>query len=83
MRLFAQSLKGEVKKRFRPLTPRSIVNSRIFEQMFLDRWEEKKFFVQMITQYNQLRRGNDESIKSFSCRFNMIYNSLLVQCKPP
>ena len=37
----------------------------------------------MITQYNQLKRGNDETVKSFSSRFNMIYNSLPVQCKPP
>ena len=49
MRLFAQSLKGEVKKWFKALTPRSIVNSRIFEQMLLDRWEEKKNYVQMLT----------------------------------
>ena len=37
----------------------------------------------MVTQYNQLKRGNDETVKSFSPRFNMIYNSLHVQCKPP
>ena len=50
--------------------------------MFLDRWEEEKNYVQMLTQYNQLRRGNEESVKSFSSRFNMIYNSLPIQCKP-
>ena len=49
MCLFAQSLKGEVKKWFRDFTPRSIVNSQRFEQMFLDRWEEKKNSVQMLT----------------------------------
>ena len=36
----------------------------------------------MLTQYNQLRRGNDESVKKISSRFNMIYNSLPIQCKP-
>ena len=82
MRLSSQSLKGVVKKWFRSLTPESIVNSRVFEQMFLDRWEEKKIYVHMLTQYNQLRRENDESVKSFSSRFNMIYNSLPIQCKP-
>ena len=82
MRLFPQSLKGEVKKWFRALTPRSIVNSQRFAQMFLDRWEEKKNSIQMLTQYNHLRRGNDESVKKLSSRFNLIYNSLLVQCKP-
>ena len=34
MRLFAQSIKGVVKKWFKALTPGSIVNSRVFEQMF-------------------------------------------------
>ena len=36
----------------------------------------------MLTQYNQLKRGNDETIKSFSSRFNIIYNPLPMQCKP-
>lgn len=72
MRLFSQSLKGVVKKWFRSLTPGSIANSRVFEQMVLDRWEEKKNFVQMLRKYSQLKRGNDESVKIFSSRFNMI-----------
>ena len=38
MILFVQSLKGVVKKWFRSLTLGSIGNSRVFEQMFLDRW---------------------------------------------
>ena len=46
-------------------------------------WEEKKKFVQMLTCYNQLKRGFDESIKNFSSRFNTIYNSLPADCKPP
>ena len=83
MRLFSQILKGVVKKWFRALTPGSIGNYRVFEQMFLDRWEEKKNYAQMLTQYDQLKRGNDETIKSFSSRFNTIYNSLPVQCEPP
>ena len=36
----------------------------------------------MLTLYNQLRRGNDESIKNISSRFNTIYNSLPEDCKP-
>ena len=37
----------------------------------------------MLTSYNQLKRGVDESIKNFSFRFNSIYNSLPTDCKPP
>ena len=36
----------------------------------------------MLTSYNQLKRGPDESIKSFSSRFNTIYNSLPADCNP-
>lgn len=82
MRLFAQSLLGEVKKWFRSLTTDVILDFQHFERMFLGRWEEKKNLVQLLTQYNQLRRGNDETIKNFSDRFNRIYSSLPAQCKP-
>lgn len=36
----------------------------------------------MLTFYNQLKRGPDESIKSFSARFNIVYNSLPTDYKP-
>ena len=72
-----------MKKWFRALAPRSIQNFCRFEVVFLEKWEEKKNFVQMLTSNNQLRRGNDESIKNFSSRFNTIYNSLPKDCKLP
>ena len=78
-----KSLKGEVKKWIRALNSRSIHNFRRFEALFLEKWEEKKKFVQMLTLYNQLKRVNDESIKNLSSRFNTIYNSLPEDCKPP
>jgi hypothetical protein len=83
MRLFAQSLRANVKEWFRGLAAGSINTIEGFFTMFRDRWEEKKNSVQMLTTYNQLRRGNDESIKNFSFRFNSIYNSLPIDCKPP
>ena len=45
MRLFAQRLSGEVKKWFRALPTCSILNSQHFEQIFLNKWEEKKIHV--------------------------------------
>ena len=36
----------------------------------------------MLTLYNQLRRGNDESIQNLSSRSNTIYNYLPQDCKP-
>ena len=42
MRLFAQSLKGEEKKWFRALAPRSIPYLRRFKTIFFLKWEENK-----------------------------------------
>ena len=81
MRLFAQSLKREVKDWFRGLAPRSIQDIDSFYHIFLEKWEEKNNLVQMLTSYNQLKRGADESIKIFSSRFNTVYNSLPIDCK--
>ena len=72
MRLFAQNLSGEVKKWFRTFPAGSIINSQHFEHIFLNKWQEKKNHVQLLTQYNQLKRGNDEAVKNFSDRFNKI-----------
>ena len=83
MRLFAQSLRTNVKDWFRGLAAGSFNTIEGFYSIFRDRWEEKKNFVQMLTNYNQLKRGNDESIKNFSLRFNTVYNSLPTDCKPP
>jgi hypothetical protein len=83
MRLFAQSLRDNVKEWFRGLAAASINTIEGFFALFRDRWEEKKNSVQMLTSYNQLKRGHDESIKNFSFRFNTVYNSLPIDCKPP
>jgi hypothetical protein len=42
MRLFAQSLAGEVKKWFRALPAASILNFEAFETNFLAKWSDKK-----------------------------------------
>lgn len=82
MRLCAQSLKTNVKDWFRGLAARSIPDIDKFHVIFLEKWVEKKKIVQMLTCYNQLKRGIDESIKKFSSRFNTVYNSLPADCKP-
>jgi hypothetical protein len=42
MRLFAQSLSGDVRKWFKSLTPASIQDFTPFERSFLDKWGDKK-----------------------------------------
>ena len=49
MRLFAQSLKTDVKDWFRGLATGSVTGIEVFYTIFLDRWEEKKNSIQMLT----------------------------------
>jgi hypothetical protein len=42
MRLFAQSLTGDIKKWFEGLCAASVVDLTTFQRSFLDRWEVKK-----------------------------------------
>ena len=37
----------------------------------------------MLTQYNQLKRGNDEIVNSFYDIFRSTYSALPDECKPP
>ena len=52
MRLFAQSLFGEPKTWFKYLPTRSILTFEAFQTLLLDRWEDKKSPLQVISQYN-------------------------------
>ena len=82
MRLFAQSLSREEKRWFKDLPARSIPTFEDFQTLFLDRWEEKKSPLQILFQYNNLKKGNFESVHEFSNRFMRVYNSIPTDIKP-
>jgi hypothetical protein len=48
MRLFAQSLTGDIKRWFKSLHPASITDLATFHKNFLDRWEVKKNPLQIL-----------------------------------
>ena len=62
IRLFAQSFFDEVKKWFRNLPLGSIQNFQQFEYVFIGKWEDRKNPLQLLTQYNNLKRGHDEDV---------------------
>jgi hypothetical protein len=49
MRVFFQSLDGEVRKWFRGLTPRSINGIESLDDVFLRKWGDEKYFMYYIT----------------------------------
>lgn len=83
MRLFALSIVGEVKKWFKGLAAGSIPDFPGFEIVFLRKWEDKKNPLQLLTQYNSLKRDVVETVQEFSTRFMKVYNAIPDQVKPP
>jgi hypothetical protein len=55
MRLFAQSLTGDVKKWFKALPAASIPDLVAFQRSFLDRWEVKKNPLQILSEYENIK----------------------------
>ena len=74
LRLFAQSLSREAKRWFKDLLARSIATFEAFQTLFLDMWEDKKIPLGVLAQYNNLKKGNFESMHEFSSRFMRVYN---------
>ena len=62
MRLFAQSLAGEVRKWFRALPAASIPYFIAFEISFLAKWGDKKNPLQLLSQYNNMKISPNEIV---------------------
>ena len=83
MRMFTQSLGGEPKKWFKSLAPNSIHDLPALYQTFINRWEIKKNPIQILSEYNNLKRNMGESVQDYCTRFNSFYNALPPHMKPP
>jgi hypothetical protein len=81
MRVFVQSLDGEVRKWFRGLMSGSIVGIEALDEVFLRQWGDKKDFMYYITEFGSLKRKEGESVSEFSKRFNKMYNTILAKIK--
>ena len=83
MRLFSQSLNGEVRKWFKALPNASLNDITAFHQSFLNRWEVKKNPLQILSEYESIKRNQGESVQDYFTIFNNIYNSIPTNIKPP
>lgn len=50
---------------------------------FINRWEIKNNPLQILAEYDKLKRNQGESVHDYSTRFNSVYNSLPPHMKPP
>ena len=82
MRFFAQTLIGEVKKWFKGLTTSSIADLAIFHRVFLNKWEKKKNPLQILSEFDAMKRAPNESVEDYYTRYNSVHNSIPANLKP-
>ena len=83
MRIFSQSLGGDVKKWFKGLPPGSINDLPALYHTFINKWEVRANPRQLLAEYMTLKRNVGESVHDYTMRFNSIYNALPPHMKPP
>jgi len=83
LRLFAQSLGGEVRKWFKNLAAGSIVDLATLHLSFLNRWETKKSPLHILNEYKNLKRVPNETIEEYCDRFDKVYHAIRATIKPP
>jgi len=76
-------LTGDVKKWFKAFPANHIVDLANFQRLFIDRWEKKKNPLQILLEYENIKRGPNETVQDYSTRFINIYNAILVNLIPP
>jgi len=83
MKAFVQSLTGDVRTWFRALPTNSINDPQALYQTFLNRWEKKKYPLHILSKYENLRRGTQETVQDYCTRFNNVYNAITQNLRPP
>ena len=83
MKIFVQSLTGDVRPQFRALPENSIGDPEALYQTFLNKWEKKKDPLHILYEYDTIKRGPQEAVLDYCSRFNNIYNAIPQNLRPP
>ena len=83
MKVSVQSLTGDVKIWFRALTTNSIADLEALYQSFINRWEKNEDPLHILSEYDTIKRGPQESILDYCARFNNVYNAIPQNLRPP
>ena len=82
MRMFVQSLDGDVRKWFRELPANSITIIEELRDLFMRQWGDTKDHTYYITEFGALRRKKEETVVDFSKRFNKMYSRIPAEINP-
>lgn len=83
MRIFVQSLTGDVRTWFRSLNVNTITTPDELYQAFTSRWEKKKDPLHLLGEYDTIKRGPQETVLEYCARFNNVYNAIPHNLRPP
>jgi hypothetical protein len=81
MRLFVQSLDGEVRKWFQCLPPSLIIDIEALDEAFIKQWGDRRYYLYYIIEFGALKRKNGESSLDFNKRFNKMYGRIPYEIK--
>jgi hypothetical protein len=82
MRVFVQSLDGDVRDWFKDMPPRSIDGIVPLDDSFLIHWGNKKYLIYYIIEFGALKREEGEYVSDLSKRFNKMYKNIPIEIKP-
>ena len=82
LRLFVQILDGEARKWFKSLADHTVHTWEEMENLFTLKWGEKRDHGYVLTEFNSLRKNDNEDITEFIKRLNKLYNDLPAKIKP-
>ena len=72
-----------MRKWFRELPAGTINSLAVLHRQFLDHWEVKKNPLQILFEYENIKRNVGESVQDYCVRFNTNYNAIPADIKPP
>ena len=78
MKFFVQSLTGDVKTWFRELPINTIADPDALYQTFLNRWEKKKDPLHILSEYESLKRGPQETVQDY-CASSILCTMLFLR----
>ena len=82
MRLFALSLTEEALDWFKGLPNNHITSYDAFSNLFKRRWSRKEYGGRLGTQFNQIKKNKNETIKEFISIFDRLYNQIPTDYRP-
>lgn len=74
MKVFVQSLTGDVRTWFRELPANIINDPEALYHTFFNRWEKKKDPLHILLEYENSQRGPRETVQHYCTRFKNVYN---------